>query len=478
MRWNSPRAVGITSFLSLASAAGLAACSLINSYDPLAPARASDASTIDQEAPPDSATGVDQTSGDANGRETSVQATPSPGVIVLGGAASSDAGDTPVLTALDPRTGREFPPARVPMQVHAVEYESARDYWYVLESGGDGVYPLPGDPFFLHVRQLDRTTGAWTELAKVSLPAGVSSLTTTVVGTTLAYVAYGAGGDGGVTPGGSGPVNGSDPTAALAPNFQAPYGLVAVDTSDLAAITACVLPLPSGAPNGVIGTPNGTSGSIASLGNYPSNGFMTPVVVPPSGCDSLAHPPTAEPQYKLPTGNTAFSLVTNGSIGQVMVASKGFGPGPAMLTIYDPASGEIQAQASFTSGYTDGNIKAPAYSECLGQTIVTGTNTGTSIWVLPFGPGTIGPDGGPAVVTSAPQGFKHSGQGVYYEPFTNTILLPFSQGDFFELTAFRFIGGGFKYITKTSLWQPPPDLRPDFIAVRAPSPFPCVQADE
>ena len=77
--------------------------------------------------------------------------------------------------------------------------------------------------------------------------------------------------------------------------------------------------------------------------------------------------------------------------------------------------------------------------------------------------------------TSQPIG--HSGQGVYFEPFTNTILLPFSQGLNFQLTAFRHNGGSFSQINGTPIWQPPPDLRPDFIAVRAPIPFPCAQPD-
>ncbi len=483
MRWNHPRAASASS-LALATSTALAACSLINDYDPLEPARTgTDASALDQSspdgAPVDGAPPPDQANGDGAADGGGPQAAPSPGILVLGGAASSDAGDTFVLTALDPRTGSEFARARVPMKVHAVEYEAARDLWYVLESGGDGVYPLPGDPFFLHVRRLDRVTGAWTELAKVSLPAGVASLTTTVLGTTLAYVAYGAGGEGGVSAGGSGPVNGSESTAALTPSIQAAYGFVAVDTSDLTALTACVLPL-SAAPNAVIGTPSPTSpnGGYATLGNYPGNGAMTTVLVP-AECNSLTHPPAVENSITLPAGNAAFSEVPSGTTGQVMVASKGFGPGPALLSIYDPTSGDLEAQGSFTAGYTDGNIKAPAYSECLGQAIVTGTNTGTKIWVVPFGPSTIAADGGAAPLTPAPpQPFGHSGQGVYFEPFTNTILLPFSQGSNFELTAFRLSGVAFEPITHTALWQPPPDLRPDFIGIRTPSPFPCSQPDE
>jgi len=65
----------------------------------------------------------------------------------------------------------------------------------VFESGGAGVFPTPTDPFFLHVRTIDRVTGAWTELAKVQVPPGVSNVTTAVLGDAVTYIAYGGGAD-------------------------------------------------------------------------------------------------------------------------------------------------------------------------------------------------------------------------------------------------------------------------------------------
>jgi hypothetical protein len=472
MRWNGNRALPLVSLLAPGA---VAACSLINDYGALAPAR-----EIDAAAPPDGA-GDEVSVSDATNAsdvvDSAVQPVASPGAIVVGGRVSSDAGDQLVLTALDPRTGSEFPRARVPMNVSAVEYDGSRDLWYVFESGGTGIYPLPGDPFFLHVRQLDRVTGAWTDLATVSVPPGVSFLTTAVLGDAVTYVAYGLGtGDAAasVAPGGTGPVDGTMMGAALAPNIPTAYGLVTIDTFDLSAITACVLPL-SAAPNAVIGTLNTASarGGYASLGNYPSPYQLTPVQLS-NGCDN---PPVVEPVISLATGNDGFALVPSGTTGQILVATKGFGPGPAGLEIVDPQTGLANAQGTFTANYTDGNIKPPAFSECLQDTFVTGTNTGTSVWIVPFGPDDFAPDGGVAALTATSQPFGHSGQGVYFEPFTNTILLPFSQGVNFQLTAFRFNGGNFAQINGTPIWQPPPDLRPDFIAVRAPIPFPCAQPD-
>jgi hypothetical protein len=374
------------------------------------------------------------------------------------------------------------------MNVSAVEYDAARDYWYIFESGGTGIYPLPTDTFFLHVRQLDRSSGLWTELAKVQIPPGVSFLTTAVLGNAVTYLAYGSSAPDGsmtVAAGGSGPVSGSATGAALAPDIPTAYGLVTIDTNDLTAMTACVLPLPAsnGVPNAVIGTLNTANprGGYASLANYPVTppgqpGQLTPVLVP-QDCDSTMRPPAAGPSITLPAGNNGFTVAPSGTTGQVLVASKGFGPGPATLAIFDPASQANEALGTFTSNYTDGNIKPPAFSECLKDTFVTGTNAGTSVWVIPFGPNDFAPDGGAASLTATSQPIGHSGQGVYFEPFTNTILLPFSQGQNFQLTAFRFNGGSFTQINGTPLWQPPPDLRPDFIGIRAPVPFPCSQGD-
>jgi hypothetical protein len=482
MRRNANRALTVAWLLA---PAGVAACSLINKYDALVPAILPDASagpdaTDETPAPPpnDAAGGGDVTPDNA------VQPSASPGAIVIGGTASSDAGDQLVLTALDPRTGSEFPRARVPMNVAAVEYDGVRDLWYIFESGGSGIYPLPTDAFFLHVRELDRVSGEWTERAVVSIPPGVSFLTTAVLGHAVTYVAYGSSAPDGsttVTPGGSGPVNGTAMGASLTPDIPTAYGLVTIDTDDLTAMTACVHPLPLGAPNAVIGAAL-ARGGYASLANYPPTSSPTqapqlmPVLLSPV-CDS--QPLTAAtPSFPLATGNNGFTAVPSASTGQVLVASKAFGPGPATLMIIDPATGNTNALGTFTSNYTDGNIKPPAFSECLGDTFVTGTNTGTSVWVVPFAPNVFAADGGAASLTATSQPIGHSGQGVYFEPFTNTILLPFSQGQNFQLTAFRFNGTGFTEINGTPIWQPPTDLRPDFIGVRAPIPFPCSHGDQ
>jgi hypothetical protein len=471
--WSPVRAVTCACLLAPCA---IEACTFINKYDDVVPQKVPDASPAPMEA-----SLVDQTSVDSQPDIVVVQPSPSDGVIVIGGTVSTDAGDELVLTALDPRTGSEFPRARVSMAVAAVLYDPVRDYWYVFESGGQGIYPTPTDPYFLHVRQIDRVTGAWTELAKVQVPPGVSFLTTAVLGDAVTYVAYGsgapeAGADAGVED--IPPVNAVDGGATLLPVIHDKFGLVTIDTHDLTSISVCGLPLDA-APNAVIGTPNPTNpqNGYATLGNFPVRGQIQPFLVP-AQCNSLNSPPSpAGPPIVLPAGNPGFGLATNAATGQVLIGSKGFGPGPTTLTIIDPQSGAIDSQGVFT-GFNDGNIHPLAYSECLNSAYVIGTNADTNVWFVSLnGDQMPGPDGGLPTLMATDQPMGHSGQGVYFEPFTKTVLLPFSQGENFKLTAFRHTSNGYASLTNTPLWSPPTDLRPNFVATRTPVPFPCTAQD-
>jgi hypothetical protein len=242
-KWSPVRAATCACLLAPSA---IEACTFINKYDALVPQEMVDASSPDSSI--GDAGGPDATeSENAPDVVVAPQPVPSDGVVVIGGTVSTDAGDQYVLTALDPRTGSEFPKARVAMTVAAVLYDPGRDYWYVFESGGQGIYPTPTDSYFLHVRKIDRVTGTWTELAEVQVPPGVSFLTTAVLGDAITYVAYGAGPSDAAVDDDAGAVNASDGGVALLPNIPAKYGLVTIDTQDLTSLTACVLPL-SAAP--------------------------------------------------------------------------------------------------------------------------------------------------------------------------------------------------------------------------------------
>src|SRR6185369_844598 len=64
--------------------------------------------------------------------------------------------------------GHELGP-RESMVVAGIAYDPPRDLWYLFE-GSSSFSPAPSDAVTLHIRRLDRVTGAWTELSKTSVP--------------------------------------------------------------------------------------------------------------------------------------------------------------------------------------------------------------------------------------------------------------------------------------------------------------------
>ncbi|HEY6462634.1 MAG TPA: hypothetical protein VIY73_20840 [Polyangiaceae bacterium] len=466
--------------LLLLGASWTAGCSLVNSFGDVVPQKASttdgapatdgtaptlDGSNDDGSSEAAAESGVDAAldAGDAGDTEaeTSIDAS-ARGAIVIGGAAEVDGGEAFVLTALDPTTGTELPQARETMTVSAVLYDGSRDVWYVFESGGQGIFPLPTDPFWIHTRQLDVVTGAWTELGKVAIPAGLSFATTTVEAQRVSYVAYGQGS--------GAPADGGIPSA---------YGLVTLDTSDPANVTVSSVVQLTTSPIALVGTRSAVNpaGGFATLAATTSVGGttvaqLTPVLLP------SASPPSEEAPIVGTAGvggQTGFGLVRVSGVDGIAVVGRGNGTTSATLSVYNPAANS-PAQAFLGAGtfaFGDGNIKAPAFSDCNGTVFVVGTNSDLNVYAVPLAAALVpAADGGAAAITavSAPTG--HSGQGVYFEPFTNTVLVPFSQGNNFALTAYTF-GGGQLVARQAPRWVPPADLRPNFIATRTPVPFDC-----
>jgi hypothetical protein len=457
-----------------------AGCTLVNTYDELEPQKVSSL--------PDSSTGFDSSvpGMDASTADSSPDAGPvdaaaveaaavaaAHGVIVVGGEVSNDAGRQIVLTAIDPSTGSELPKARTPMNVAAVEYDGVRDIWYVFESGGQGIFPLPTDPFYLHTFTLDTITGQWTELGKVQIPAGVSFATTDVILQRVSYIAYGDGEiDGGV------PVEGGSP-----------YSLVVLDTSDPTAVKMTADPIPLTAGYGaLVGTRSAVNaaggflglGSTGKLDGGATVSIITPILVPGSDQPSVEQPIFGTS----PAGSlVGFGNATINGAMHSLVITRPSSPATALatLSIFDLAATDptmaLIGAGTFT--FADSNVKAPAFSACAQMAFVVGTNADTSVHAISIagitqGAGNVFP---PLAATSASTG--HSGQGVYFEPYTNTVLTPFSQGDDFALTAFTLGGTPDAPQLVQRLpprWVPPPDLRPNFVATKSPVPDVCPSA--
>jgi hypothetical protein len=465
--------------LGLAFAPGIG-CTLINAFDSVAPQKSLDAGGTGGDAITPSMEGAapDMTvipMGDGGAEASSEsgivdQSAGSPashGAIVIGGGVVQDGGKEQfVLTALDPSTGSELPKARTPMLVAAVQYDGARDLWYVFESGGAGIFPLPTDPFYLHTFTLDTITGKWTELGKVQIPSSVSFATTAVILQRLSYIAYGTGqiGDAAIPTGDAGP----------------PFSLVTFDTSNPASVTMLGQPIPL--PNGYGGM-IGTNSSVSAAGGFISLGStsridggtypqLTPFLIPGMDVPAQENPIIGT----IPGGATVgFGAATIGGVMEALVVTRVNGMGtPAILSIYNPSSNDptmaLLGAGSFP--FTDGNIKPPAFSACLQTALVCGINGDLFVHAVPIGPALAA--GGTLTALPAVQAATgHSGQGVYFEPYTSTVLAPFSQGENFALTAFT-LGGTSSAPTLTQRtaprWSPPPDLRPNFIATKTPFP--------
>jgi hypothetical protein len=452
-------------------------CTLINSYDGVVPEKpgAPDAARgVDSSLPGDDAESVDSgPSRDDGGlhdaaAEEAAAVAAAHGVIVIGGETTSDAGRQVVLTAIDPSTGSELPKARRPLNVAAVRYDGKRDLWYVFESGGQGLFALPTDPFYLHTFDLDTITGQWTELGVFQIPTGVSFATTTVILERLSYIAYG-----------NGTVDGGLQTAG------GPYSLVTLDTSDPTAVSVLGAPIPLatgyGALIGIRSDVNAAGGylalgSTAKLDGGATVSLLTPVVVPGSGSPALLPPIFGT----APAGQlVGYGSVTDNGATHALVVTRPNGSVPATLSVFDLEATDptMALIGAGTFPFADGNVQSPAFAGCgVGLALVAGTNSDLSVHAVSIA-GIDQADGGvyPAL-TSASAATGHSGQGVYFEPYTNTVLAPFSQGDNFALTAFTLEGSSDAPRLVQRLpprWVPPPDLRPSFVATKSPVPDVC-----
>ena len=138
-------------------------------------------------------------------------------------------------------------------------------------------------------------------------------------------------------------------------------------------------------------------------------------------------------------------------------------PGPTAIYTYSPQN-EVAVGSPIRIQTSDGFFQPFAFAECQEQALLTATNEDLSVYAIPLSS---------ASGSFARAATTHSGQGVYFEPYTSTVLAPFSQGDGYVLTAFTLAGtmSNPTLTPRQSGWTPPADLRPEMIAVRQPLPL-------
>jgi hypothetical protein len=454
-----------------------AGCTILNSYGEVQPEKVEEGGpnndgTVEGASNNDAMEAAADGTAPGDAADAGVEAGPR-GVIVIGGAAVREGGEDLVLTALDPSTGSELLHAREKMVVSAVQYDGERDLWYIFESGGEGIFPLPTDTFYVHTRKLDPYTGVWTELSKAQIPPGLSFATTTAsLKERVAYVAYGEWDAG-----------------ALDAGVPAAYSLVTLNTTDPANVFVdSVFPLWGAPPVSVVGLrlQNGSVGGSALLASTVRVGTTSYTQLTPVDVS------TNMPNARVPLVGTAPAGILNGYVPitdpkttnvmyALTVTRSGAGTPPATVSVFDPLQSGLIDIGVFPFG--DGNVKNPAFSSCEQLAFVVGTNSDLNVYAVSLAalesPDQLDSDGGEAgppalTYTSAPTG--HSGQGVYYEPYTKTVITPFSQSTNFALTAFS-LGGSPTSPTlvqrQAPRWVPPPDVRPNFVGTAIPYPPNC-----
>jgi hypothetical protein len=259
--------------------------------------------------------------------------------------------------------------------------------------------------------------------------------------------------------------------------------LVTLDTSDPRAVTVLGSPIPLASGYGaLIGLRSEVNvaggflglGSTVKLDGGTTVSALTPVLVPGSGAPSVEQTIFGtSPAASL----VGYGTVTTNGVMHALVVTRPNGTAPATLSIFDPTGDPTMALiGAGTFSFTDGNIKAPAFSTCAGLAFVVGTNADLSVHAVSIGGVSLDDGGVYPVLPSTAAATGHSGQGVYFEPYTNTVLAPFSQGDNFALTAFTVEGSSNapKLVQRLPpRWVPPADLRPSFVATKSPFPDVC-----
>lgn len=464
-------------------AVGVGACSLVNSFGDLkaAPADAStdttgmmmETGTMDTGGHVDSGTNETSTM-EGGGPDASF---PDVGAIVISGRVSNDAGNLQgVLTAIDPKTGNELPNAREMLNAPVVLYDGLRDIWFVIETNGQSLFPTPSDKAVLHIRTLDPVSGTWADLGSLQVPPPVFGLSS-VLTNRLVYVGFdsqvdAASGTSFVT------IDTTDPTA---PNIYASTGLPIQPQGIIGSRSRTgnggpvnmleSVPCPDdGGTGDDAGDDGGDSGGGGIGGGYclqiqhvtvPTNPDpatleftvqLGPFFGRPSYGSYLGLPPGQSPQDVL-----AWSLPIAGNPGS---------PGPTSINIYQPAN-EVAVGSPISFQTSDGFFQPFAFAECLQQALLTATNEDLAVYAIPL-------NSVSGQLARAPT--THSGQSLYFEPYTSTVLSPFTQGDGFVLDAFTLAGTPSNPTLTQRVapdWNPPADVRPEVLAIRKPLPLNC-----
>jgi hypothetical protein len=362
-----------------------------------------------------------------------------PGAIVVSGTSTSD-GNAAVLSVLSPQSGKELrrDKAIVPM----IAYDGPRNLWYVaaikngmpmielnmrsfnrnknewVDSGPAITLPLPGDTAatgWVALRErFAYLTNAGGELTIVDSTDPANLIIQTKL--TLGSKAVGLIGSFGNNPGGTVNIVRTNSACVADSHCEVTLSRVLVKATgalmEEAAVSVGAIPNPNGKVAWGANTVDGNDVLITPP--LPNGGDMGTLV-------------QLNPGTHAPIAGTSRSFVLNS------FQPRGFA--------YDSCTG-----IAFT-----------------GETVAKVGNT--TVYAIPDGVGSVG-------TVQPPQ----AAQGVFFEPFMRTLIVPFSSGVNHDILAYNLTGtASSPKLTKRTAaqWSPPTDLDPDLVAVATPYPADC-----
>ncbi len=408
-----------TSGWALVSSLSLAGCSLLNSFgDSPVDADGSGGSGL---GGADGTGGVVGTGGSDDGVGGVLNT--DPGLVVVGGNLEGDT-DQPVLLALSPQSGEEL--ARLEGTYDAVAHEATRDIWFLIQ--GDKV----------RAAKFNRTSNKWEMLGKEA--------TVVVPLDTLQVFAM------------NGKLGIVDGAAVLS----------AFDTTDLDAITLLdTAPYPTAAGNtvwGAVGVPNSKGGTVHILGSFCNGVDPCSIQLTRIQIDLLAA------QVVGPTTLDTMSVLATTSIGSIAYDMGG----DQLVVVVPSLDGEASGQSVLWTAST---------KDQPGEQFTLTQESTLPRWAA------VDPCQSVVYVRSPQENLLRAGglvvdalrlemernvgvtgqQGLFFEPYTRSLLLVQASGDEYGIDAWEVIGTTLTPNVKKRLtnWKTP-NVQPTFVKVALP----------
>jgi hypothetical protein len=357
-----------------------------------------------------------------------------PGLIVVSGK-DTDGANAPVLSVLSPQTGKELNRESVTATMFA--HDGPRDLWYV-STIKEGVARLI-------MRTFDRSDNTWTNLGEpltIPVNADTSANGWVALRQRFAYLSSGT-------------------------------ELVVIDSTDPAALSVQTKLTLAAPANGLVGSFGNNLGGVVSIVRINTGCIagdkcdvtLARVLVKPTGT-LVEDAPVIVGTIPNPGGRAAWGVnLADGTDVMIIPAPAGT---QATLTQLNPGTHAPVAGTTRTFAFNSTQPRGFSYDPCSGiaftAELVAKTGN-TTVYAVPDGAGTVG-------VAQPPQ----AAQGVFFEPYTRTLLTPFSSGNNYDMLAYAVTGTATSpKLTKRAggLWGPPGDLNPNLVAVATPYPAQC-----